>query len=198
MADLVLIKPPALYGARLETQNTAIRFDSTLSEGHEQTAKITQHPVERGVDISDHHRPNPFKLKLGGTITATPLRKVDQEPDRLRKIHQELLDLVRSGATMRVVTGLSAYDDVQIASYKADRNPTTGHAMGYQMELMQVRRVATAAVDIPADILKANVRAGGQSKKDKGQQTGEQAQDGSAEDKRGKTWAASIGDFLFD
>jgi hypothetical protein len=50
-----------------------VNFDLTLSEGHETTAQITEHPVEDGVVIADHIREDPDVLTLEVFVTNTPL-----------------------------------------------------------------------------------------------------------------------------
>lgn len=50
-----------------------VEFDCTTGEEHTQTAEVTEHPVEEGVDIVDHSRPKLAQLTLTGTITNTPI-----------------------------------------------------------------------------------------------------------------------------
>lgn len=196
MADLVLIKPPAKHGAKIEAGSTAVVFDATKSETHEQGAQVPRHPVESGVDVAHQIRPTPFRLKLRGTITATPLQDDRKEVDRVRKKHEEMLDLVERGEPVRIVTGLKAYDEMAIENYKANRGPDVGQAIDVQLDLSQIRTVETAEVDIPARILGDSVKAGGQSRKDKGQQTGKEAEEESHEDQRANTWAQGLYEFF--
>jgi hypothetical protein len=49
-----------------------VTFDLTISEGHEATAEVTTHPVEKGSNIADHVRPNPRNLNLELYVTNTP------------------------------------------------------------------------------------------------------------------------------
>jgi Dit-like tail protein len=48
-------------------------IDATVSDTHTTTATPTEHPVEKGVAITDHVRPGPLKLSLECVITNTPL-----------------------------------------------------------------------------------------------------------------------------
>lgn len=50
-----------------------IEFDATVSEQHTQTAQVTEHPVETGVNIADHVRPQLGKIQLEGFVTNTPI-----------------------------------------------------------------------------------------------------------------------------
>lgn len=192
MTKTVLIKPPAAHGATIMAGEQAFVFDVTDSETHEQPAKVSKHPVEEGSDITDHVRAEPLRLKMSATLSATPFRKQDQKPDRLATKHDELLALVEAGTPVRVVTGLKAYDDMVLSMYKTTRSSNTGQALDAQLDFVQVRRVAHAEVDIPAGILKRKVRPGGQSKKNKGEQTGTEADENGAESLRGRSWLKSI------
>lgn len=50
-----------------------ITFDVIESELHELVSEVTDHPVEIGVNISDHVRPLPDRLSLTGYTTNTPI-----------------------------------------------------------------------------------------------------------------------------
>lgn len=47
-------------------------FDATTSEDPSDAVTITDHPVEEGVNIVDHARPEPEHITLEGVITDTP------------------------------------------------------------------------------------------------------------------------------
>jgi hypothetical protein len=50
-----------------------IPFDAILDELHETVSEITEHPVEVGVDVTDHVRPLPDRLNLVGVISNQPI-----------------------------------------------------------------------------------------------------------------------------
>lgn len=51
----------------------AITVDAMIEEEHEATVDVTEHPVEKGADITDHIRPRLRSLRLYGIISNTPL-----------------------------------------------------------------------------------------------------------------------------
>lgn len=55
--------------------SSAIFLDATLSESITSTVELTQHPVERRADITDHAILRPDKLCIKGIITETPIDK---------------------------------------------------------------------------------------------------------------------------
>jgi hypothetical protein len=57
----------------LNSQAYHLTLDATTSETHEISAVVTDHPVEKGVNISDHVRPEPDVIKLEGVVSNTPI-----------------------------------------------------------------------------------------------------------------------------
>lgn len=54
-----------------------IDFDLVLSETHTNASELTGHPVEMGVDISDHVKHNPLELSLEVWMTNAPTNSPD-------------------------------------------------------------------------------------------------------------------------
>ena len=51
-----------------------IEFDGTEREQHDAAVHITDHPVEKGVDITDHVRVEPEHLTIDALLTNHPIR----------------------------------------------------------------------------------------------------------------------------
>lgn len=66
MADVAL-----LYGTG--SRAGLIELDAVISEGHESSADVTEHPVEAGVAITDHVRRKLRTLEIQGVVTSTPI-----------------------------------------------------------------------------------------------------------------------------
>ncbi len=60
-------------------QTEFVQFDAVLSEVHEDTVSITEHPVEIGVNVTDHARPEPERLALEVVVTSLPNLAVDTD-----------------------------------------------------------------------------------------------------------------------
>lgn len=50
-----------------------VQFDLIISESHESTADVTEHPVELGSNIADNVKQNPSTLTLEVHMTSTPI-----------------------------------------------------------------------------------------------------------------------------
>lgn len=57
----------------LPDSGTEIDFDLVVSENHTNSSQVTDHPVEKGVNVADHVRPEPVTLSLEVVMTNTPL-----------------------------------------------------------------------------------------------------------------------------
>lgn len=84
----------ALFVTKLESDNGAIEVDSCLEETHQLVNTITDHPVENGVNITDHSRPEPDRVTLRCFVSNTPL-SVEQVN---RSVRQGNVDFETSAA----------------------------------------------------------------------------------------------------
>lgn len=67
---------PTLYWQDPSGQTISVTLDATTNETHEDLVTITSHPVERGVNISDHARDEPISLMVEGLVTNVPLARI--------------------------------------------------------------------------------------------------------------------------
>jgi hypothetical protein len=185
-------------------QSLIVVFDLTISEGHEATSEVTEHPVEQGSNIADHVRQNPQSLTLEMYVTNTPIEDIgrgvvdvlelnlpqytpppaptftalegaltpppvpvrvqvlnfNQPFDRVKEIHDQLLDLWKAGATMSAVTSVRTYDTMVLTGINMPRTEPGGAT--FTLGLKQVRTVTTAKVAAPKPAEKRG--APGQSK----------------------------------
>ena len=51
----------------------AVEFDASITEVHTSANEITQYPVEKGVDRTDHVRRVPDRLTITGIVTDHPI-----------------------------------------------------------------------------------------------------------------------------
>ena len=81
-ATVLLInrKPPPkivtpIYNAdgQLTSATTSLQLDAAIDENHSIKNTITQFPVEDGLNISDHIKQEPDRLKITGFVTNSPI-----------------------------------------------------------------------------------------------------------------------------
>jgi len=155
-------------------------FDVVSTEGFEESAEATKHPVETGSAITDHVKPANGTISLEGVITNAPVRipaglprgltrapaNVDLRVggqtvqvqlqrwsgplDRVRGCDALLAGLAANGTLVTLTSGLRTVENLVVARYRVDRNADTGAALPFTIDLERVRIVATARAAVPA------------------------------------------------
>ena len=131
-----------------------IEWDASENESHSYGSTVTEHPVERGTDVTDHVIHKPARLTLRLLQTNHPIYKnpnYDIGTDRVGQTFEALDQLRRYATPFEVVTSLKRYDDMLIESVDIERNAKTGQALSVTVQLKQVRFVANATVPDPRD-----------------------------------------------
>ena len=153
-----------------------LEFDAVITEGHEVTATLTEHPVERGADLSDHKRPGPRMLRLEGLVTNTPLGALpltgglfeditasaqgtgsgkavvttfSASFDRVTAMLDKLTALTEGADLLTIVTDVRTYEDAELVSVTAPRVAESGDAITFALEIVQVRIADTQEVGAP-------------------------------------------------
>jgi hypothetical protein len=184
-------------------ESLIVLFDQTVSEAHEATAEVTEHPVETGSVISDHIKINPLVLNLEMFVTNTPIVDIGRgsnslrnlqvprykapllptpgsafnavataiqntngprsfrvsvldfpEPfDRVKEIHEQLLELWAAGATMSAITSTRTYDDMVLVGVNLPRTEPGGAS--FNLNLKQIKTVTTSTVTAPQPLEKS-------------------------------------------
>lgn len=104
----------------------------------------------------------PTQLNLSGLVgaglnalfpapTTAAVLKFSQDFDRVRAVDQRIRDLMDSGTPVLILTSLRDYEQMQIVSYSAPRDATTGDALQFVIEAVEVRVVTTEEVAAPPE-----------------------------------------------
>ncbi len=169
MADAVHI----IAGPRLETDGggVIIELDASISQSHELGAEVTDHPVEDGVDITDHVRPKPARVTIQGVVSAHPLVADGQTVEAGREIDAwaVLEEIILQRLPVTLVTTLRVYQDVILLAVSTIRQGE--RAIYPQLELRQIRRAQQQVVTLPPERIKTvPQKASGPTTQDVGRQ----------------------------
>ena len=140
-----------------------VDVDVSLSESHNETSRITKHPIEDGSTISDHIIKDPFTVTITGFISNTPLglkglkdkaNKIVKTPANLKKLvsgksvldtmqtaYNDLVFLRDSDKPIEVITGLKSYTDMYIQKLSINRTPQTTGGLPFSITLQQIKKV---------------------------------------------------------
>jgi hypothetical protein len=128
-------------------------FDAALSEDHTSEADVTEFPVEDGSTFTDNVRIKPFRYKVNGIVTDTPLddgfrRKNDDgstivdtstTPSSQGKIALDGIFAARQAVT--VITALQTYVNMVMKSLTYAQDGETGDTLPFMAEFVQINIV---------------------------------------------------------
>jgi hypothetical protein len=130
--------------------------DVTIEEAGTDEVAITQHPVEKTADITDHAYPLPPRLNLrvawspsgsgGGAPGETPGLG---DPVPLQSIYDQLLAMKDARTLMKVQTGKRLYENMLIKVISLVTDADTENALFISLELQHLNLVSTQTVTVP-------------------------------------------------
>lgn len=134
-------------------------IDAVVSEKHDFDLEVTEYPVEKGADITDHVRPKPLKISLECFVSDAPFGPIANHPTRVigtpsSDVYHNLEVLRNNPRPITVVTSLKSYDSMVLSKVSFPRN--SGEAIGLRFTcdftkvlIVQDTRVSIAAAITP-------------------------------------------------
>lgn len=139
-----------------------IELDAALDEAHDWTAEATSNPVEEGAPVTDHIIDQADKLRIKGFVTDTPLvasqsvdgvvNETNDISNRTQGVFELLRELLKAREVMTVYTKHRVYDNMALTAVNIPRSAGDGEALEFTLDFINIRKVATQLVDVPAGI----------------------------------------------
>lgn len=165
------------YQVIISAADSQIAFDATVQETHAGKLDITEHPVERGADVSDHAKKAPDSLQISGIISDTPilLNGADKQPSvpggdperRAQQAYDEFVRLQDTAALLEVATEIRTYSDMMIESISVIRDATKRHILDIGLGLRVFRRASVETIEAPQPVEPAHKPKGKGGRKPK-------------------------------
>ena len=134
-------------------------MDLAVSETHGFDSEATEHPVERGADITDHVRAKPITLELECIVSDTPLAKLASDATRQgstlpsENAYAHLLAIRDAQQPVTVETSLGSFASMALISLSVPRASDKSGGLFFSVSFQQVRIVenkrTTVRVAIP-------------------------------------------------
>lgn len=173
-----------IYRPRLATIAT-LTLDAAVREMHLAELEVTDHPVESGVDITDHARERPEELTIEGIISDTPLNAAQAaranakagpslqpptvaplgRPGLAQAAYEELRRIKARRELITVTTKLHTYQNMMLVSLEVPRDGQSGDALRFTVRLRQVRVVSAQTASVSLEPRGANQSKAGQKAK---------------------------------
>lgn len=144
-------------------------IDVTLTEQHEFMNTISNYPIEDGTSISDMVKQQPYKLKLTGLTSNTPIsflggklgdKLIRQDlTNKSQVAFNKLLQMAgyaipkvgtqdpiknTSVKLLTIFTGLLVYRDMIITNISFTRDKSTGESLPYSIDFQNVKKVKSS------------------------------------------------------
>lgn len=148
-------------------------IDAAAQEEHSFDSEVTEYPVEKGADIADHVRSRPIVVTIEGIVSDTPLgslreRRITEFGDPLvagdvsEGMFAKLQKIRDAREPVTIVTSLRKYDNMVLQSISIPRDATTGDALRFRAQFIQIVLVTNARTVI------RTAEPGGKKKTDQG------------------------------
>lgn len=181
MAVVTVVDQRAYTGGSITSLSEAVfTFDATVSESPTHESELTDHPIEKGADVTDHVQVKPATLDLSVIVTNAPFpEQGTPEHGRAEAAYDRLLEIWRAGEPVTWSTPRRTWPNMIITRISAPRDSPSGHTV-FELALREVVFVDQVFSPVPPAVLKARKAKRGATKKDAGRQGAENA--GSADE----------------
>ena len=119
----------------------AVQVDACVSESHALVNTLTDNPVEKGFNVTDHSRPEPRQVTLECVQTNTPLGASDNSEDRAGQLWSRFLALWQSPQLLSVQTARDLYTSMGITNVSNKVDARSANALVFTVTLKEVRVV---------------------------------------------------------
>lgn len=147
----------------------AVELDLILDEHHEQSAQVTENPLQDGRAVSDGIYVELRDGTLTGLVSnhsikhATPLDVQSLEAllerakdfklkNRAKQAWEDLKKVQRDKQLVTIVTALEVYENVAITKIETDRSGDSGDALEIKVQFRQVQKVELSEHQITLEV----------------------------------------------
>lgn len=134
------------------TDSNGLVIDCVVSEEHTISVETTDHPVERGYNVTDHRRVKPRTIKLTGVMTNYPV-KLFASAGGAKDYVSNSWDMFKKwrdrGDLVSVTTSLETYENMLITDVTVPRDSKRGNALEFTVTAKEIRIVDSEEVPAP-------------------------------------------------
>lgn len=149
--------------------------DITRSEEHSFESEVTEHPVEKGANITDHVRNKPITITMECVVSDSPVGPVRDIRARATTkpsddAFAKMLAIREAGEPVTIATSLKVFTNMMLTSLTVPRTAANGRALVFSVSFTQIEFVTnartTVRVNVPRGQNKRNL--GGKQLKEAG------------------------------
>lgn len=146
-----------IIGADSRATIGEITLDASVREVHELNGIVTEHPVEEGIDVTDHYRVEPRTLIIEGKISNTPLSTgfpletaisaigaiINQDEQPSTNAFKEFERYFDDSVIISIKTSLKNYESVVLTSLSVDRSNKNADSLDFSATAREIKIVKT-------------------------------------------------------
>jgi len=132
----------AYGGTRSLPKIGMLEVDAHLSEDHNWTNSVPNHPVETGYSVNDAIIRNPMTLTLESMVSIAPIypdRASDKSLKRADNAYTKLVQLATKSTLLSVITGVKTYRNMAITDLSIPRSSDDGLSLKFTISLQEIR-----------------------------------------------------------
>lgn len=117
-------------------------LDVCVSSKPRREVEATDHPVERGANVSDHARLKPVVLEVAGYVTNAPLSEQGSTTpgeDRAGAAMDRLVAILEATTPVTVVTERETLHDMLMVSVEFPRDKDVGDGLAFTASFKKIR-----------------------------------------------------------
>ena len=140
---------------KIDSKKGSVTFDLILSESHNISNEVSEHPVEDGSVISDHIKNNLENGSLTVMVSNFSLNIFTSVlSDRAQDAYDEIVRIWKNRELVTIVSVLKVYDDVAITDVSTARSADTGSAIVMDIGFKKVKivKLKTVLIDVGVKI----------------------------------------------
>lgn len=166
MSIVTLIAPKKQRVLGPITDEGGLKLDAVLQEAFEIEVDVTQYPIEKGADISDHAIVKPAIYTLTGVVTDNPLKwsSTSYQHSDSRVRHLSAFAILRDLANNQQLfdleaTGFLPLENCVLAGFHSEKDAVKAHTFNFDAIVKVINVVETEVVAITADMVAAGDQA---------------------------------------
>lgn len=127
-----------------------LEIDAEISSDHNFDAEVTDHPVEKGANVTDHVRPQPITLTVDGVVSNTPIGGVAERriaSNGLADVfpsdtaYERLQEIFYAREPISIQTARKTYESMVMQSLHVQDSADVGDSLQFKATFKQVQLV---------------------------------------------------------
>lgn len=151
-----------------------IQLDAVISETHNNKIRLTENPIELGVDITDHAVIEPKTLNIIAEVSDTPLGEAalgqivdlitglfgtstSKNITRSNAAYNAMVQLQEAREPLEIQTKLVLYNNMIITDINVTQDKNSSKIVNMSINLKEIFLTETEVIQLPSNILEEGV-----------------------------------------